>query len=373
MKTKILVVDDEPDIQPMMQQRFRFKIQQEDYSITFATNAYQALELIEHEPDFDVLLLDINMPEMDGLTLLGKLPGLWPFGKAVIVSAYGDMDNIRTAMNRGAFDFVCKPINFKDLEFTIEKTAQHVRQLRESAHIKTVAALKTRFYDNITHDFRTPLTLILASLEQIDAGYEHHLDARKNLLSIERNTRHLLRLINQLLELAKLESGQLRVSAQPGDPGAFIGELVQAFAPVASHRQIELYYENGLPAQQWLYDQEKIGQIVYNLIANAIKFTPVASQVDAAKVNRITVCLQCTIAGVQLAVSDTGIGIAAENLPFIFDRFYQVDNSGSSGTGIGLSLVKELVMLMGGEVKVESVIDGPDGSSGTRFVVDLPL
>ena len=129
---KILVVDDETDLEVLIKQKFRRQIRDNIYEFLFAYNGAQALEKLEQDPGVDLVLSDINMPEMDGLTLLAKLHEQNPLLKAVIVSAYGDMDNIRTAMNRGAFDFVTKPINFEDLTITMEKTLSHVRQIRET-------------------------------------------------------------------------------------------------------------------------------------------------------------------------------------------------------------------------------------------------
>lgn len=134
---KILVVDDEADLQILIQQRFRQKIRQKDYEFLFAMNGREALEKLNQNPDIDLVLSDINMPEMDGLTLLSKIKETNSLLKSIIVSAYGDMDNIRIAMNRGAFDFVTKPVDFKDLEITIDRTLEQVRQLKE-----TIKAIK---------------------------------------------------------------------------------------------------------------------------------------------------------------------------------------------------------------------------------------
>jgi adenylate cyclase len=129
---KILVADDETDLEMLIKQKFRQKIREQQYEFIFAVNGNDALEKIRQHPDIDIVLSDINMPEMDGLTLLSRLSESSPLIKAVIVSAYGDMDNIRTAMNRGAFDFITKPINFEDLTLTMEKTIRHVIQIRET-------------------------------------------------------------------------------------------------------------------------------------------------------------------------------------------------------------------------------------------------
>ena len=130
--TKILVADDEADLEVLIKQKFRRKIREQEYEFIFASNGKDALEKIQENPDVSIVLSDINMPEMDGLTLLSHLAESSPLIKAVIVSAYGDMDNIRTAMNRGAFDFITKPINFDDLSVTVEKTLKHVEQLHET-------------------------------------------------------------------------------------------------------------------------------------------------------------------------------------------------------------------------------------------------
>jgi len=127
---KILVVDDEPDLQMLMLQKFRAKVKNREYEFLFAENGSEALDTITNHPDLSLILSDINMPKMDGLTLLSEIQQLERSDiRTIMVSAYGDMENIRTAMNRGAYDFVTKPIDFKDLETTIEKTLREIRQL----------------------------------------------------------------------------------------------------------------------------------------------------------------------------------------------------------------------------------------------------
>ena len=129
---KILVVDDEPDLEPLILQRMRRQIRSNEYEFVFAQDGLDALEKLNADPTIDMVLSDINMPKMDGLTLLQQLPDVDPNLRAVIVSAYGDMDNIRTAMNRGAFDFVTKPIDFDDLKITISRTLEHLAEWREA-------------------------------------------------------------------------------------------------------------------------------------------------------------------------------------------------------------------------------------------------
>ena len=129
---KILVVDDEPDLEPLMLQRMRRDIRRGQYEFVFAHDGNEALARLNEHEDVDMVLSDINMPGMDGLTLLEQIPHVYPEIRAVMVSAYGDMKNIRTAMNRGAFDFVTKPIDFEDLRVTIERTLRHMMEWREA-------------------------------------------------------------------------------------------------------------------------------------------------------------------------------------------------------------------------------------------------
>ena len=147
---KILVVDDEPDLETLIKQKFRKQIRQKEYEFLFAVNGKDALEKLIADPDTDIVLSDINMPEMDGLTLLTKLSESSPLIKSVIVSAYGDMDNIRVAMNRGAFDFITKPINFEDLTLTMEKTLKHAKHIKDTLQaIKENNILKMYVDENV--------------------------------------------------------------------------------------------------------------------------------------------------------------------------------------------------------------------------------
>jgi len=179
---KILVVDDEPDLELLIKQRFRHKIKNNEITFDFAGNGLEALEKLNAQNDFDLVLTDINMPVMDGLTLLIKIKEQQKMSKAVVVSAYGDLENIRTAMNRGAFDFITKPIDFQDLETTIYKTIDEQRLIRqglearaklgqtlidkERAELEKIKAeqsekFKQQFLANMSHEIRTPMNSIV--------------------------------------------------------------------------------------------------------------------------------------------------------------------------------------------------------------------
>src|SRR5260370_2576933 len=136
MPAKILVVDDEPDLEVLVRQRFRKKIANREFDFQFAHNGVEALDILRCNRGIDIILSDINMPVMDGLTLLSKVKEIDPLLRTVMISAYGDMPNIRAAMNHGAFDFLTKPIDFKDLEATVEKTMRELVLLKDALNAR---------------------------------------------------------------------------------------------------------------------------------------------------------------------------------------------------------------------------------------------
>ncbi len=163
MTSRILVVDDEPDLEDLVVQRFRRNIRKGEYEFKFARDGVEALEVLESDPGIHIVLCDINMPRMDGLTLLSHLGEMDVLMRAVIVSAYGDMDNIRTAMNRGAFDFITKPIDFDDLQVTIDKTLADLAVLRDAIEQRAVAE---RAKANLSRYFAPSLVETLANTDE---------------------------------------------------------------------------------------------------------------------------------------------------------------------------------------------------------------
>src|SRR5271169_3480132 len=161
--TKILAVDDEPDFEILIRQRFRRQIREEEFLFRFAHHGEEALTALAAEPDIDLLLLDINMPVMDGLTLLTELRERQSGVRAIIVSAYGDMINLRTAMNRGAFDFVTKPVDFNDLEITVRKALADIAKLREMDRLRQTAE---RARSNLSRYFSPNIVELLAAQDE---------------------------------------------------------------------------------------------------------------------------------------------------------------------------------------------------------------
>ncbi|EGK84533.1 hybrid sensor histidine kinase/response regulator [Microcoleus vaginatus PCC 9802] len=210
MSAKILFVDDEPDLESLISQRFRKKIRAEKWQLFFAHNGVQALEKVKQHPDIDIIVTDLNMPEMDGLTLLSKLNQINLAFKTIVISAYGDMKNIRNAMNFGAFDFLTKPIDFQDLEITLNKTLREVQQVKENQRLRESEARareEAQHLQNCMQDLKkTQAQLIqtakMSSLGQVVAGIAHEINNPVNF--IYGNISHVSDYIQDLLHLLHL-------------------------------------------------------------------------------------------------------------------------------------------------------------------------
>lgn len=222
---KILVADDEPDLEMLIKQKFRQKIREQQYEFVFAANGKEALEKIQLNPDIDIVLSDINMPEMDGLTLLSRLKETSPLIKSVIVSAYGDMENIRTAMNRGAFDFITKPINFEDLSLTMEKTIIQVRELRETIKAIKENNILKMYVDNAVLSFMDSKEFesSLVANETIEATVAFVDICSFTSISEKENPDTVVGLLNSYFDLMVKE-----IIAQGGYIDKFIGDSVMA-------------------------------------------------------------------------------------------------------------------------------------------------
>jgi PAS domain S-box-containing protein len=597
MAAKILVVDDEPDIEPLIRQKFRKKIRQNELLFIFARNGAEALKKLQAQPDIDVVLTDLNMPEMDGLTLLTRLNEINPIIKTIIISAYGDLEKIRAAMNRGAFDFLTKPLDLQDLEITLDKTLQHVQHmkgvleqerlarqaqaelliqlqqevsdrkqaqeaLRESerrlvqfleampvglfvvdkcgktyyvnqtarklasqvgneivpeakteqmtevygiylagteqayptdrlplmraltgesvsvddmeihqgdkmipvevwatpifdekgqivyaiaafqditqrkqaeaeriqftqelelknAALERMDRLKDEFLANTSRELRTPLNGIIGIAESMIDGATGQLSDRQiaNLSMIVSSGKRLSSLVNDILDLSKLKNRDIKLQRKPVDFRQIAEVVLTISRPLLAGKPLELKNEIGedLPAVDG--DENRLQQIMYNLVGNAIKFTESGSITVSAKelkVERLKVegsgelkvegwqvegsqpnlqpsnlqpsnlqpsnlqpsnlqpsNLQPANSFLEITVSDTGIGIPPDKFTDIFQTFEQVDASISreyGGTGLGLSITKQLVELHGGNIRVESKL-----GQGSRFIFTLPI
>ncbi len=237
---------------------------------------------------------------------------------------------------------------------------------KEAKRLKAWDKTKTNLYTNITHEFRTPLTVILGMADLIRSKPDKWL--HKGTRKIENNGKVLLNLVNQMLDLSKLEAGAMPVSKVQGDIVLYIRYLIELFHSMADEKNISVHY---LPETEHLmidYDPDKLMQIISNLISNSIKYTRPGGHVEVR-----SMISNNDLQKFEIRVKDNGIGITEDQLDQIFDRFYRVDNDnrhtrGEAGSGLGLALTQELVKLLDGTIRVESVYN-----KGSEFIVSLPV
>ncbi len=229
--------------------------------------------------------------------------------------------------------------------------------------LRNLDQLKSHFFANISHEFRTPLTLILGQIESVLSSNIETKEKGK-LQVATRNARRLLTLINQLLDLSKLEAGSMELNAGQHNIVSFLKSLFYSFESLADNQKITLRFETQLENIPVVFDPDKMEKVFYNLVSNAFKFTSAQGEIKVSlkiiEPSKVEIC-----------VKDTGIGIPADRISHIFDRFYQIDSSSTrehEGTGIGLALTKELVELHRGKISVKSELN-----EGTVFIIHLPL
>jgi signal transduction histidine kinase len=259
--------------------------------------------------------------------------------------------------------------NFLELTSTqittaIANATAHEEERRRAQALAEIDRAKTAFFSNVSHEFRTPLALMLGPLEELLARSHTDLSpaAKGQLELVNRNGIRLLRLVNTLLDFSRIEAGRARAAYQPTDLAAFTADLASVFRSATERADLELIIECAPLSEPAYVDRDMWEKIVLNLVSNAFKFTFVGA---------ITVHLEQKGAAAELQIRDTGVGIPAKEIPKLFERFHRIENTRSrthEGSGIGLALVHELIKLHGGSVEVESTV-----GVGTTFFVRIPL
>ena len=240
------------------------------------------------------------------------------------------------------------------------------KQKQEDQKSLEINQFKDRLYANITHEFRTPLSVIKGMSEQLKSPKLPPKDHQKSVELIQKNSDQLLDMVNQILYLSKLESGKMTIQLQQVDIIAYLRYLTDSIASLAHSKNQHLQFLTALEYVEMDVDLKKIRHIVINLLSNAIKFTPITGKILVKA--HVT---ESTLPFLNIEVKDTGIGISENDLPQIFNRFYQTSsstNTTAQGSGLGLAMVQELVHLLEGKITVKSQLD-----SGTSFLISLPI
>lgn len=412
MTYHILVADDEPDTQELISQRFRREIQLKKYAFIFVHNGNQAYDAIQQMPEIDMVLTDINMPEMDGLTLLSKLKQEETLLKTVVVSAYGDMAHIRKAMNLGAFDFLTKPLDFKDLMITVEKTLKVVIEAKATQQQIQDAQAQTeklsslgQMMAGIAHEIKNPVGVISGNLEPAQAYiqdlltvlalYQKHYpepdpeiqqlideidlkflaeDLQKILSSLVIGSQRICDLVLSLRDFSRPDQPEkTAVDIHQGIDNTLV--LLQHRLKATSHHPVVEIVRNYGPLPPVTCYPNQLNQVILNLLVNALDALEEKCQdtmpPHCQDISSYTIQIrteQLDENWVRIAIADNGSGIEPDIMPQLFDAFFSTKPMGK-GTGLGLSISYQLIVKNhGGCLSCQST-----PGKGTEFWIDLPL
>jgi signal transduction histidine kinase len=412
---KILIVDDELELERLIKQRLRKKIVAKEIELIFARNGKEAIEKLQSARPIDMVLTDINMPEMDGLTFLNKLREIDGTLKAVVISAYGDMKNIRTAMNSGAFDFITKPINFEDLAITINKTLKDVKEVRETlkrlqeAQLQLIQhekmAVLGQLVTGIAHEINNPLSCISGYSELSAEGVNnliHHLrlyqekfphpgeeiEQDAQTIKLDYFLTRLPKMFSVMLEstdrLVHI-SNSLRTFSR-GDTDSKVSvnihEGIDSTVMILQHRlksnnnhpEIKVIKEYGdIPPVTCYLGQ--LNQVFMNILANAIDACEESNQersFDEIQLNPNVITIKTEVSEDNqkaiIKIKDNGTGMSEEIKSRIFDQLFTTKPVGQ-GTGLGLSISRQIVEeTHGGSLTFNSVL-----GEGTEFAIAIPI
>jgi signal transduction histidine kinase len=333
----------------------------------------------------DVVLMDVQMPDMDGIAATRALKSLFPKVKVLILTSFGEVEHVRAALAAGAIALVLGVVLFAQITAPLQLLTMAAERI-EHGDLNARVPVRTRdelgrvsgafnamadslaqsqtarrnLVADIAHELRTPLTVMRANLEAMQDGLLPLNVAQVN--EVHEQTLLLARLVDDLRLLSLAEAGQLKLERSPTDVVALARAVVEHAAISAQAKGVSLTLDapNALPSID--VDADRIIQVLQNLIANALQYTP--------KDGHVTVSLGTQGDSLEVSVADTGVGIATEDLPHVFDRFYRADKSRarvSGGSGLGLAIVKQLVEAHHGRIQVESEV-----GRGSRFVFTLP-
>ena len=375
-RARVLLADDNADMRDYVSRLLRAQ-----FDVEAVPDGLAALAAARSSRP-DLILADVMMPSLDGFGLLRELrsdPELSTVPVVLLSARAGEEARVE-GWGAGADDYLVKPFSARELLARVEshvnltrvrreadqslkqslEAAQHARE--EAQH---ASRMKDEFLTMLSHELRTPLNAILG-WSQILASHRNVMadNVRQGLETIERNARVQAQLIEDLLDVSRITEGKLRLDVKQVGLSEVVEAALASIRPAADAKQIKVQTLLDRESDQVNGDAARLQQVIWNLLSNAVKFT--------AKGGRIQVLLERANSHVALSVSDNGEGIAPEFLPYVFDRFRQADQSTTrsfGGLGLGLSIVKHLVELHGGTVRVKSAGKG----TGTSFVVELPL
>jgi signal transduction histidine kinase len=377
---RILLVDDEPEIVEAL----KIFLDEEGYSSELVSSGVAALELLEKDAAFTVILLDIKMPGLDGVTVLKRIMASGSDAAIIMMSGHGSEDLAVQCMKDGAEDYISKPFVFDDLLQRIERARNHRRERLEK---KALQQERDDFILMLSHDMKNPLTAVIGSIDIIREGCLGDVNEEQQdyLQSAIDSCNEVVTMIDNLLDIRKFEAGKIKMTLQPFDPRELLDKLANQFVRPARHEGIELTLTIEPDVRTITVDKNAFTRAIGNLLGNALKFTPeegfiklscrrlAASDIQAQGIPPYVltppVFSHCS-SYVRIEVSDSGVGMSAEELEFIFDRYTQFSRKVGKergGAGLGLAYCKLAISTFNGVIWAEST-----AGQGSSFVILLP-
>ncbi len=373
-KERILVIDDELGLR----EGCRRALRRHGFQVEVAATGAEGLAYIRQD-HFALVLLDVMMPDVSGLELLQTIREHDPDIMCIIITGYATVELAVEAMKRGAYDFIAKPFSDDNLLLAVEKglerrrleqEARRLHQIEEEARrlsqekamLEELDRVKSAFMRKVAHELRAPVAAIRSFITLMQRGYASPEQRDEIEERIARRADELLVLIDDLLNLARLKDARMTVKKEPVSLKQVLDEVIGLHTAEATGKGIRLVVE-AQPCPPIVADPAHVKQLWTNLISNAIKYTPAGGQVTVRLFSK-----DGTIVG---EVQDTGIGIAKEDLPHLFEEFFRTEQAkafAQYGTGLGLSIVKQIVEDCGGDIQVESEL-----GKGSKFTFHLPV
>jgi len=345
-KIKVLLVEDNPDDVVLVQEMIAVEGAGR-YEVTVEGTLRGAQEHLQKE-SFDLMLLDFNLPDSCGLDTMKSLQKSAPYLAIVVITGMDNEEVALKALEFGAEDFLVKSQFDGPL---LVRSARYALERKRSEDLKRASKAKDEFLANMSHELRTPLNSIIGFSKVLFKEKSGPLNERqkKYTQNILTSGQHLLSLINDVLDLARVESGKMVLETSLFPVKDCLEEAPLLMGGLDFSEKIQFVMEIAEDLGDIQADQRKIKQVIYNLLSNAVKFTPPGG--------KIGIRARRTDMGIEVAVWDTGIGIAAENQQKVFEAFTRVENAytkGTEGTGLGLTISKKIVELHGGTIWIES-------------------
>jgi signal transduction histidine kinase len=352
----ILIVDDEPVIRDLCGRALH------DYHIVEASDGQKGLETFLRG-GIDVVLTDVMMPRMDGLELLKRIKEREPTVVVIIMTGYADKELILKALKTDADDFITKPLNLLQLKSAIDKALVKKALKEEIANLKMLDQFKTNFLSLVSHKFRTPITSISLFLQNLAAGVFDPADpaCKENLGLVYEEACYLSKLVTDLLTFSSVMDVRRGLRLEPCDLNSLIPKILNNSKEWSEKRGVTPEYDLD-EAPKLLVDREKFGFALQQVIDNAIKFSKDTGTIKISLRNDGESC--------RIIVQDEGIGISDDQLPKLFEKFYQVDVDQTGqirGFGLGLFYAREFIRMHGGSISIES-----EPEVGTSVVIDIP-